>query len=187
MLYQPNTRILVPGSWWRTWPRRSRRAGSGRRHVGSWFVAMMMMMMRKMRGLVHCLLFLYLGGMLLFRGSRQRLSGVGGALPYLVTRSRADFWRMTASASLKARGTHPDDHGEVRQQPRQNLHVTTHHRHFHFHHHHHHRLNILIDRPLAHLDQLVPLPRHLVLQLELRFEPRFSHDLPPLRQRQDDY
>lgn len=126
-------------------------------------------------------------GMLLFRGSRQRLSGVGCALPYLVTRSRADFWRMTASASLKARGTH---HGEVRQQPRQNLHVNTHHRHFHFHHHHHHlhhRLNILTDRPLAHLDQLVPLPRHLVLQLELRFEPRFSHDLPPLRQRQDDY
>lgn len=81
---------------------------------------MMMMMMRKMRGLVHCLLFLCLGGMLLFRGSRQRLSGVGGALPYLVTRSRADFWRMTASASLKARGTH---HGEVRQQPRQNLHL----------------------------------------------------------------
>lgn len=124
MLYQPNTRILVPGSWWRTWPRRSRRAGSGRRHVGSWFVAMMMMM--KMRGLVHCLLFLYLGGTLLFRGSRQRLSGVGGALPYLVTRSRADFWRMTASASLKARGTHSDDHGEVRQQPRQNLHTCNH-------------------------------------------------------------
>lgn len=121
------------------------------------------------------------------QGKQTASQWCGGALPYLVTRSRADFWRMTASASLKARGTH---HGEVRQQPRQNLHVNTHHRHFHFHHHHHHlhhRLNILTDRPLAHLDQLVPLPRHLVLQLELRFEPRFSHDLPPLRQRQDDY
>lgn len=35
-----------------------------------------------MRELVHCLLFLYLGGMLLFRGSRQRLSGV--EVPYLI-------------------------------------------------------------------------------------------------------